>query len=130
MKVRLSDIVITERIRKIPGDLTGLKESIKNVGLLNPIIIDLDNHLIAGLRRLEAVKQLGWEYIEVRILDVRSKRQKILIESEENSHRLDLSLEEVLRYQELSKKYSGTGLTHWINYWAEKLVLEIRRKVK
>jgi hypothetical protein len=41
MKVRISDIIITERIRKIPGDLTGLKESIKNVGLLNPIIIDL-----------------------------------------------------------------------------------------
>ena len=130
MKVRISDIIITERIRKIPGDLSSLKESIKNVGLLNPIIIDLDNHLISGLRRLESVKQLGWEYIEVRILDVRSKRQKILIESEENSHRLDLSEEEVLRYKELSNKYSGTGLTHWINYWAEKLVLEIRRKVK
>lgn len=128
MKVKVTDVKLTERIRKQVGDITGLKESIRNVGLLNPIIIDMDSQLISGLRRLEAVKQLGWEYIEVRILDIRSRRQRILVESEENSHRADLNPDEILRFQELSKKYAGTGLTHWINYWAEKLLQEIKRK--
>ena len=129
MKVRVTDIILTNRIRKATGDLDGLRESIRNVGLLNPILIDMDNHLIAGYRRYEAIKQLGWEYIEVRILDIRSKRQRILIETEENSHRVGLSEDEILRYQELSKRYSGTGLTHWINYWADTFIRELRRKL-
>ncbi len=129
MKVRVTDIILTNRIRKFTGDLDGLRESIRNVGLLNPILIDMDNHLIAGYRRYEAIKQLGWEYIEVRILDIRSKRQRILIETEENSHRVGLSEDEILRYQELSKRYSGTGLTHWINYWADTFIRELRRKL-
>ena len=129
MKVRVTDIILTNRIRKFTGDLDGLRESIRNVGLLNPILIDMDNHLIAGYRRYEAIKQLGWEYIEVRILDIRSKRQRILIETEENSHRVGLSEDEILRYKELSKRYSGTGLTHWINYWADTFIRELRRKL-
>lgn len=129
MKVRVTDIILTNRIRKSTGDLDGLRESIRNVGLLHPILIDMDNHLIAGYRRYEAIKQLGWEYIEVRILDIRSKRQRILIETEENSHRIGLSEDEILRYQELSKRYSGTGLTHWINYWADTFIRELRRKL-
>ena len=129
MKVRVTDIILTNRIRKSTGDLDGLRESIRNVGLLNPILIDMDNHLIAGYRRYEAIKQLGWEYIEVRILDIRSKRQRILIETEENSHRVGLSEDEILRYQELSKRYSGPGLTHWINYWADTFIRELRRKL-
>ncbi len=129
MKVRITDIILTNRIRKSTGDLDGLRESIRTVGLLNPILIDMDNHLIAGFRRYEAIKQLGWEYIEVRILDIRSKRQRILIETEENSHRVGLSEDEILRYKELSKRYSGTGLTHWINYWADKFIRELRRKL-
>lgn len=128
MKVRVTDIKIPDRIRNNTGDLSGLKESIRNVGLLNPVLIDMDNQLISGLRRLEAIKQLGWEYIEVRILDIRSKRQRILIESEENSQRVELSEEEIIRYRDLSKKYASTGLTHWINYWADKLINELRSK--
>ena len=130
MKVRVTDIILTNRIRKTLGELEGLRESIRKVGLLNPILIDMDNQLISGYRRLEAVKKLGWEYIEVRILDIRSRRQRILIETEENSHRVDFNEEEILRYQELSKKYSGTGLTHWINYWADDFLRKLRRKLK
>lgn len=130
MKVKVSEIKVFERIRKDPGDLSGLKDSIKMVGLLNPIIIDLNSNLVSGYRRLEAVRELGWEYIEARIIDIRSKRQRILIESEENSHRIDLNEIEIERFQELSRKYAGTGLTHWLNYWADKLVGEMRRKGK
>ena len=41
-----------------------LADSISKVGLLNPITVDQEYTLIAGLHRLEAVKQLGWTEIE------------------------------------------------------------------
>lgn len=75
MKIRVSDIKVKNRIRKDLGDLQPLKESIQKLGLLHPILIDLENTLISGERRLESVKILGWEYVDVRIVDIRTKRK-------------------------------------------------------
>lgn len=47
-----------------------LADSISEVGLLNPITIDSEHNLIAGLHRLKAVKQLGWDSIECVVRDV------------------------------------------------------------
>ena len=41
-----------------------LADSISKVGLLNPITVDQEYTLIAGLHRLEAAKQIGWTEIE------------------------------------------------------------------
>lgn len=41
-----------------------LADSISKVGLLNPITVDQEYTLIAGLHRLEAAKRLGWPEIE------------------------------------------------------------------
>ena len=41
-----------------------LADSISKVGLLNPITVDQEYTLIAGLHRLEAAKRLGWTEIE------------------------------------------------------------------
>jgi ParB family transcriptional regulator, chromosome partitioning protein len=128
MKVKVTDIIIKERIRKNSGDLTGLKESIQTFGLLNPIIIDMDNHLISGFRRLEAVKLLGWEYIEVKIMDAPSKNFRLQLEKEENSHRLDFLEEDTMRYQSLQQKYNRNKLTYWLNEWADRIFKEFRRK--
>lgn len=76
MKIRVSDIKVKNRIRKDLGDLRPLKESIQKLGLLHPILIDLDNTLISGERRLESVKSLGWEYVDVRIVDIRNKKKE------------------------------------------------------
>lgn len=75
MKIRVSDIKVKNRIRKDLGDLHSLKESIQKLGLLHPILIDLDNTLISGERRLQSIKILGWEYVEVRIVDIRNKKK-------------------------------------------------------
>ena len=50
MKMSIEEIIIEEadRIRKDVGDLEVLQASIAKVGLLNPIVIDENNTLIAG----------------------------------------------------------------------------------
>ncbi|PJZ25016.1 chromosome partitioning protein ParB [Leptospira hartskeerlii] len=117
MKIRVSDIKVKNRIRKDLGDLHGLKSSIQNLGLLHPIIIDLDNKLVSGERRLECVKLLGWEYVDVRIVDVRSKKERVLIEAEENNVRLPFTPEEQERAQKLLRRYSHTGILGRLFAW-------------
>lgn len=47
-----------------PEAVQKLADSISKVGLLNPITVDQEYTLIAGLHRLEAAKHLGWPEIE------------------------------------------------------------------
>ena len=50
------------------GDISALACSIREIGLLHPIVIDDKNQLIAGQRRLEACKLLGWERVPVHVV--------------------------------------------------------------
>ena len=43
------------------SDIDSLKESILNVGLLEPLVINKKNEVISGNRRLEALKELTME---------------------------------------------------------------------
>lgn len=61
MKVLIDDILITKNRRKVNQDkVKELAESIKEIGLLNPIILSKDYILFAGAHRLEACKLLGY----------------------------------------------------------------------
>ena len=51
--LKISEIIIKDRIRKEMGDLVSLEKSIHKLGLLHPIVISENNELIAGKRRLE-----------------------------------------------------------------------------
>ena len=95
MLVPLESIVIRKRIRRELGDISGLVESLKNHGQLTPIIINRRHDLIAGFRRLQAAKRLGWRSIEAVMIDRPTERQKLEVEIEENIQRLDLSPEEL-----------------------------------
>lgn len=69
-KRRILDIIVQARHRRDLGDIAGLAASIRDVGLLHPIVIRPDGVLIAGERRLAAAKQLGWESIPVTVVDM------------------------------------------------------------
>ena len=64
MKLRIDSIKVGERWREV-GDIEGLANSIKQNGLIQPIVVDADLNLVAGERRITACRQLGMEEIEV-----------------------------------------------------------------
>jgi ParB family chromosome partitioning protein len=107
MLIASDSIIVQNRIRRDVGDIKGLMESLKKHGQLTPIIVTRNNELIAGFRRLEAAKRLGWKSIEAVILDRPSQQKKLEIEIEENVQRQDLSAEELakglLRLQKLKQ---------------------------
>jgi ParB family chromosome partitioning protein len=55
-QVKITDVKVGLRIRKEYGDLESLASSISRHGQLQPIILTDENFLIAGERRLEAMK--------------------------------------------------------------------------
>ena len=83
-------------------DIGSLKASIARNGLINPIIVgyrpDGDGiWLIAGERRLESCRELGWSVIPVRYLAELSPIERQIIELEENIKRLDLPWQDIVR---------------------------------
>ncbi len=91
--------------------LEGLSDSIKEVGVLQPVLVrELDDgyELIAGERRLRASKRAGLRTVPVVIRtadDVSSLEQALV----ENLHRQDLNpLEEAAAYQQLIEDFSYT----------------------
>lgn len=71
------------------GKVEELMESIKANGLLNPITVDQDLNLIAGLHRLTACDKLGLDQIECKIITC-DARQARLAEIDENLIRSEL----------------------------------------
>ncbi|MCR9142059.1 MAG: ParB N-terminal domain-containing protein [bacterium] len=109
MKLKLSEIRVGNRIRKDTGDLSELKDSMRRLGLLQPILVDTNNVLVAGYRRLESAKALGWESIETRLVDIEDKRDRLIIEADENITRRDFTPEELQKADQLMERYSREG---------------------
>ena len=65
-----------------------LADSISKVGLLNPITVDQEYTLIAGLHRLEAAKRLGWTEIKCTVSNLSGLLAE-LAEIDENLVRRD-----------------------------------------
>ena len=65
MRIKISNIKINPGRREAePKAVEELARSITAVGLMNPVTLDQNNTLVAGLHRLEAAKLLGWTEIE------------------------------------------------------------------
>ncbi len=95
MQVRVDEIKVKHRIRRDLGDITQLAESIKAHGLMNPIVINEKRELIAGERRLESVKLLGWQTVDVRVVYTKDEAEKIQLEIDENLYRRPLTAGEL-----------------------------------
>ena len=101
MLVPINDIKVTKRVRKDQGDIAGLAESMKRFGQISPILVTKKNVLIAGGRRLEAARSLGWTNINVVVAEIPDELSKLEYELEENIQRMGFSEGEV---QEAAKK--------------------------
>ena len=65
MRLNITDICVGQDRRKLDNiKVAELADSIREVGLLNPITVTSDKHLIAGNHRLEACRLLGHHEIE------------------------------------------------------------------
>ncbi len=81
------------RYRQDLGDLRTLAESIEAVGLLHPVVVTPEGRLIAGQRRLEACRLLGWSEVPVTVVDL---LQAARGEAHENFVRKDLLPSEIV----------------------------------
>ncbi len=86
----LSTIQVPDGRRSL-RDVEKLVDSIKEVGLLNPITVTPDHTLIAGYHRLEACRKLGWEEIPVLIVELDGLKAE-LAEIDENLVRSELTV--------------------------------------
>lgn len=119
-RAKCSDVVVLpERIRTELGDIQSLALSILKYGLLNPITVTDKLVLIAGERRLTAVRdQLKHEEIDVRIPceegEPLDELAQIEMEVVENAHRKTLTYgeecEEIRRYHRCAIKKAGQAI--------------------
>ncbi len=130
--VSIITIKIGDRDREDLGNLLGLAKSIQSVGLINPIIIDKDLNLIAGLRRIEAYKLLKISVIEARQFESLTayERQRITLE-EEILHKKTLTWQEEIslkqqlhdlylkEYEHVPRKVRGKAA------WSQKSTAEV-----
>jgi ParB family chromosome partitioning protein len=95
MRIKISNIKINPGRREAePKAVEELARSITAVGLMNPVTLDQNNTLVAGLHRLEAAKLLGWTEIECTTIGMDSVQAK-LAEIDENIVRTKLNRQEL-----------------------------------
>ena len=95
MQIRIEDIKVRKRVRRDLGDVNPLMESMKKYGLLAPIVVNKTYELIAGRRRLEAARLLGWKTVSVTVLDREDDAQRLEMEIDENVVRKDFTTDEI-----------------------------------
>ena len=93
MNLRIASIIVGERRRKKLGDVQSLADSIAAVGLLHPPVVTPDHRLIAGERRLAALRLLGWTQTPVTVVDLADILRG---EHDENFVRIDFSPSEAV----------------------------------
>lgn len=98
MLVNIEDIKVNDRIRKDFGNIQELADDIKENGLINPPVVTEGLELIAGERRLRAMKTLGYNQIEVRPMSVKDAEHALNLEISENETRKDFSKAERIDY--------------------------------
>lgn len=95
-RVKISEIVVREdfNTRGEMTDVTSLAESIRTVGLQQPIVINQDRELVAGFRRFAACQYLKMKTIDAKILlptgNATEEQMQRLIHIDENIEREDL----------------------------------------
>lgn len=83
------------RQRRELKDIDELAESIRSVGLIHPPVVTREYLLIAGERRVTAMRKLGWTDCPVQWADTLDPTDLHLLELEENARRVDLTWQEM-----------------------------------
>jgi ParB/RepB/Spo0J family partition protein len=91
LNIKISDVKVKTRLRATNEEnIQEIAESIRDIGLINPISIDVDYNLIAGFHRLQAHKLLGLKEIPA-IISSQQELNARLQEIDENLKRAELT---------------------------------------
>ena len=114
MKILISEVKAGGeeiKVRRKDGDISELKKSIQECGLINPITINQNHELLAGRRRFQAIKELGWKETDVRVMNSKNILFGFKVSLEENIKRKNLTDVElataIKEYDELKRKLEG-----------------------
>lgn len=108
VEIAVDDVVEKKQLRESPGDLRTLESSIKKLGLLFPIVVDRNNVLISGSRRLAACRNIGLKKVPALRMDVGCNTMTALaIRTDENLCRKPLSAEDFERHIQAKLRLSS-----------------------
>ena len=103
-QIAMGSIRVAERIRKENGSLDELAQDIQKHGLLNPITVmeqaDGGYVLIAGLRRMKAMEQMGAVEIRATVMSPMEADEMLMLEIAENEQRKEFTVSEKLAFAE------------------------------
>ncbi|MFA5166695.1 MAG: DNA methyltransferase [Candidatus Paceibacterota bacterium] len=101
--MQASKVTVGDRMRRADADISAMKASIEKHGQIHPIVLNRDNSLVAGFRRLQACKALNIPVVCV-YRDQLNALQAKELELEENICRKEMSWsDQVLAKQELDR---------------------------
>jgi ParB family chromosome partitioning protein len=89
--IPLSEIKVASEYLRVGTDVSTLIESIKQIGLINPLTVNAANELIAGGRRYSALKALGVSDVPINRISQNDALEQELISIDENLIRKPLS---------------------------------------
>jgi ParB-like chromosome segregation protein Spo0J len=108
MKIHISQIHVGSRVRRDMGNIAELAQSISELGLLHPVVVDAQHNLIAGSRRLEACRKLGWDQIPVTVAEsIQDVVKAAQAERDENTCRKPFSHSEAVAAAEKIEKFEA-----------------------
>ncbi len=111
--IRPSPFEVRQNLDKNDPEFKSLTSSIKEHGLLQPILIRPIQHgfeLVAGYRRLEACRTLRWRFIQCKISDI-SDKQAYEIQISENIQRKALNpIEEAEAFKKYVDEFGWGGI--------------------
>lgn len=109
MKIEVSTLKHHPKNKEIYilSSIEDLMESITELGLLQPLVIDQHNQIISGNRRFESIKRLGWNEVEVEQRNVNEGEEEILL-VHYNKQRVK-TFKEILNEYLVLKKYYEIG---------------------
>ena len=93
------------------SEILELADSIDKQGLINPITVqkreDGKYVVVAGHRRFEAIKRLGWPHIECNIFEDLNEKEIILAQIAENCQRKNMSASELVDvFEDLKERFN------------------------
>lgn len=111
--IDVDKIYSSSNVRNEKDDsLQDLMDSIEFCGLLQPIVVRETSkgyEVVAGHRRLEAVRRLGEPFIECLIMESVTNQERVIFQLEENIQRKQMSAYELVEsFDALIEKYGCT----------------------